>query len=85
MQDKEIVCQGPFPGTPCPDGATFLFTANDQEYYKEKGFEPPKRCRACRDEKKQYTNAHGGKMPPYQAREQKRRRGDRDEFGLGDN
>lgn len=36
----------------CPCGATFFFTVRDQEFYQKKGFEPPKRCKPCRFEKK---------------------------------
>lgn len=39
----------------CEDcGENFVFTAGDQEFYAEKGFtNKPKRCKACRDKKKQ--------------------------------
>ena len=37
----------------CRCGKSFIYTARDQEYYESRGFEPPKRCRPCRDEKKQ--------------------------------
>lgn len=44
-QDKKITC------VDC--GAEFLFTVRDQEFYAEKGFNnEPKRCKACRDAKK---------------------------------
>ncbi|MDD3290543.1 MAG: zinc-ribbon domain-containing protein [Eubacteriales bacterium] len=38
----------------CQDcGQEFIFTAGEQEFYKEKGFDnEPKRCKACRDKKK---------------------------------
>lgn len=42
--DKEIICQD------C--GKTFIFTENDQRFYEEKGFLPPKRCRECRNARK---------------------------------
>ncbi len=29
-------------------GKEFLFPASEQEFYKEKGFTPPQRCRPCR-------------------------------------
>ena len=45
MEDKTLVCQD------C--GQEFVFTAGEQAFYKEKGFEnEPKRCKACRDKKK---------------------------------
>ncbi|ABI67588.1 zinc-ribbon domain containing protein [Syntrophomonas wolfei] len=41
FQDKTLVCQD------C--GQEFVFTAGEQEFYSEKGFEnEPKRCRECR-------------------------------------
>ena len=38
----------------CVDcGAEFIFTAREQEFYAEKGFQnEPKRCKPCRDAKK---------------------------------
>ena len=45
MEDKTLICQD------C--GCEFTFTAGEQEFYKEKGFDnEPKRCKACRDKKK---------------------------------
>lgn len=38
----------------CSDcGQTFYFTDRDQEFYKQKGFQQPKRCFKCRQLKKQ--------------------------------
>lgn len=37
----------------CPDcKKDFTFTVRDQEFYAEKDFTPPKRCKPCRDERK---------------------------------
>ena len=34
-------------------GTEFIFSANEQEFYAEKGFtNEPKRCKECRDKKK---------------------------------
>ena len=34
----------------CKDcGEVFDFTENEQKFYEEKGFVPPKRCKACRN------------------------------------
>lgn len=44
MEDKIIKCQD------C--GREFTFTVNEQKFYEEKGFTPPKRCKACRDARK---------------------------------
>lgn len=50
FQDKELVCKD------C--GATFIFTAGEQEFYAEKGFEhEPVRCRDCRNARKSSRNA----------------------------
>jgi hypothetical protein len=45
MEDRTLKCQD------C--GKDFVFTAGEQEFYKEKGFDnEPKRCKECRDNKK---------------------------------
>ena len=45
FEDKDLVCQD------C--GKTFVFTAKEQEFYAEKGFQnEPKRCKECRAAKK---------------------------------
>jgi hypothetical protein len=52
MADKTIKCKD------C--GADFLFTENEQAFYKEKGFEnEPQRCADCRRAKKQQRNDSG--------------------------
>ena len=44
-QDKTLVCKD------C--GKEFVFTAGEQEFYAQNGFaNEPKRCKACRDRKK---------------------------------
>ena len=44
-EDKTLVCKD------C--GNEFVFTAGEQEFYAEKGFEnEPQRCKACRDARK---------------------------------
>lgn len=50
----------------CKDcGADFTFTAGEQEFYAEKGFEnEPQRCKACREAKK---NAGRGPRTFYEA------------------
>ncbi|NLA33102.1 MAG: cytochrome C551 [Mollicutes bacterium] len=51
MEDKTLVCQV------C--GKDFVFTAGEQEFYKEKGLQSePKRCKECRDKKKASRNNH---------------------------
>ncbi len=45
FEDKTLVCKE------C--GEEFIFTAGEQEFYAEKGFENiPQRCKACRDKRK---------------------------------
>ena len=41
---KELVCRE------C--GEWFVFTANDQRFYAEQGYPPPKRCPTCRAERR---------------------------------
>jgi len=49
MADKNLVCKD------CSKG--FLFTENEQAFYKEKGFDnEPQRCADCRRAKKQEKN-----------------------------
>ena len=37
----------------CSDcGQSFVFTDKEQEFFQEKGFSEPKRCRQCRDARK---------------------------------
>lgn len=44
-EDKTLICKE------C--GSEFVFSADEQEFYAQKGFEnEPKRCKACRDAKK---------------------------------
>lgn len=75
-EDKELVCKD------C--GKTFVFTAGEQEFYAEKGFQnEPQRCKECRSAKKaaskgtreyyETTCASCGKIAkvPFQPREDK--------------
>ncbi len=49
MQDIKIVCKD------C--GKEFTFTAGEQEFYNEKGFSNPVRCKECREKRKAEKNA----------------------------
>ena len=51
MADKTISCQD------C--GNEFIFTEEEQNYYAEKGFQDPKRCKPCRMARKR-QNPRGG-------------------------
>lgn len=49
-QDKTLICKD------C--GAEFVFTAGEQQFYAEKGFEnEPQRCKACRTARKNNAGA----------------------------
>ena len=51
--DKTIVCKD------C--GQEFTFTANEQEFFAEKGFtNEPQRCKPCRDARKGASNNRQG-------------------------
>lgn len=58
--DKNIVCKD------C--GSTFVFSEQEQDFFREKGFEnEPQRCPACRAAKKAMRN--GGGASSYGQRE----------------
>lgn len=44
MEDITIIC------TDCEH--TFLFTAREQQYFAQRGYQQPKRCKPCRDYRK---------------------------------
>lgn len=48
MEDKTLICKD------C--GKEFTFTAGEQEFYAEKGFSEPVRCKECRDAAKAKRN-----------------------------
>ena len=50
-QDKELTCAD------CR--GKFLFSAKDQEFFAEKGFSEPKRCKDCRQAKKEQRGGGG--------------------------
>lgn len=57
FEDKTLVCKD------C--GAEFVFTAGEQEFYAEKGFQnEPVRCKDCRSNRK---NTRGSDRPMYDA------------------
>lgn len=43
-EDVELVCSD------C--GNAFLFTGSDQEFYASRGFQNPKRCSTCREQRR---------------------------------
>jgi CxxC-x17-CxxC domain-containing protein len=45
----------------CSDcGQDFVFTADDQAFFRERGYSAPKRCRNCRQAKKAQQGGGGG-------------------------
>lgn len=50
MTDKEMTC------TKC--GKTFTWTAGEQEFYAERGYSEPKKCKECREEAKRANNSN---------------------------
>ncbi len=53
MEDKIITC------TAC--GAEFIFSAADQEFFANKGFQEPRKCKPCRQAaKSQRGGGYGG-------------------------
>lgn len=57
FEDKTLVCKD------C--GNDFIFSAGEQEFYAEKGFEnEPARCRDCRDKRRRSRD--GGDREPRQ-------------------
>lgn len=58
FEDRTLVCQD------C--GQEFVFTAGEQEFYAEKGFEnEPKRCKDCRVSRRNNSRS-SGERPPRQ-------------------
>ena len=54
-QDIELTCSD------C--NSTFVFSAEEQEFYAEKGFASPKRCPVCRANRKKQRNASRKRYP----------------------
>jgi CxxC-x17-CxxC domain-containing protein len=47
---------------PCSDcGQSFVFSAEDQEFYQQRGFSSPKRCPICRANRKMSDNRGGSR------------------------
>jgi CxxC-x17-CxxC domain-containing protein len=60
FEDQQITCGD------C--GAVFTFSAEDQEFYSQKGYSTPKRCPECRAAKK--AQSRGGRGGYGQQRQQ---------------
>lgn len=46
-------------------GTGFAFTQEEQEFYESKGFQPPRKCKPCRDAAKQSRGGGGGGRGGY--------------------
>ncbi|MFZ0395433.1 MAG: CxxC-x17-CxxC domain-containing protein [Terracidiphilus sp.] len=51
-EDQQLMCSD------C--GQSFTFTAEDQEFFRDRGYSAPKRCKACRQAKKNEQSSGGG-------------------------
>jgi CxxC-x17-CxxC domain-containing protein len=51
-EDQQLMCSD------C--GQAFTFTAEDQEFFRERGYSAPKRCKTCRQAKKNEQAGGGG-------------------------
>jgi CxxC-x17-CxxC domain-containing protein len=51
-EDQQLMCSD------C--GQAFTFTAEDQDFFRERGYSAPKRCKACRQAKKNEQAGGGG-------------------------
>ena len=51
-EDQQLICSD------C--GQSFTFTAEDQEFFRERGYSAPKRCKTCRQAKKNEQSGGGG-------------------------
>lgn len=59
FEDKEMNCAE---GASCISGGKFVWTAGEQDFFAQKGFDtPPKRCKPCRDRKKANQDQNGGR------------------------
>lgn len=56
----------------CADCAnSFTFTASEQDFFAQKGFSAPRRCKSCRDAAKAAKGQGGGRSDSYGARPQR--------------
>ncbi len=51
-EDRQVACSD------C--GQSFTFTAAEQDFYTERGFQEPKRCKPCREQRKARGGGGGG-------------------------
>lgn len=58
----------------------FVFTEGEAKFFADKGFQPPRRCKPCRDKKKAQDSGTTSSAPAYteeQQPQQSRRKGGR--------
>lgn len=55
--DVELKCQ--MKDCDVPGGRIFVWSVKDQEFYRDKGWEKPKRCKKCVQKKKDSYAAQG--------------------------
>jgi hypothetical protein len=72
FEDKEITCMD------CK--ATFTWTVRDQEFYAEKQFTAPKRCKVCAKARRAYIEAHPNQSSRKPAQAPKRNRDDQESY-----
>lgn len=52
----------------CSDcGQEFVFTAGEQQFYQERGYSSPRRCKPCRQAKQSSGAGGGGRSAPRQS------------------
>jgi CxxC-x17-CxxC domain-containing protein len=51
-EDRQLICSD------C--GQEFTFSSEDQAFFQERGYSTPKRCKACRQAKKNQPSGGGG-------------------------
>tara|TARA_B100000959_G_C14954469_1_gene613107 strand:- start:1464 stop:1739 length:276 start_codon:yes stop_codon:yes gene_type:complete len=51
MEDKNLTCEE------CSQD--FVFSGDEQDFYASRGFQEPKRCKTCRDRRKEQFGSRG--------------------------
>jgi len=50
----------------CSDcGQEFTFTAGEQQFFQERGYSSPRRCKPCRQAKQGFAGGGGGHAPSH--------------------
>jgi hypothetical protein len=76
MEDQDQTCK-------CKDcSAEFVFTVGEKRFYESNGFQPPKRCKECRNKRKAQRDggpSREGEPQNNRTNQKGGRRDDRDE------